>query len=496
MMPRLGPAVLAVVLVACVSAGAQEPGDSVVKVFATVRKPDWEHPWRKGASAEVSGSGAVIEGNKILTNAHVVLYASEVYVQGRAGGEKVEAKIEAVGPGADLALLTVDDKDFFKKRPPLARKKVLPAERTAVEVFGYPIGGNDLSVTKGIVSRIDFSSYGRGDLGLRIQVDAAINSGNSGGPALAGKEMIGLAFSRLSDRPPPYFDPQGPLSPQNIGYLIPNEEIDLFLADVADGRYDGKAWLYCSLQTLENPTLRRKLKLDNNVEGCMVQRPEGPLEKYDIITKIGPYPVNNRGHVEVRENLRLSYQYVVNKVMRDRKVPVTVLREGKPLTLEVRAFNRNDFLIKELQSGYPSFFVYGPLVFAPADLMGHFPYDGESPLVHRRQDKPAFAGEELVVVTSPLLRHKVARDYGDPVNQVVKTINDTPVKNFRHMVELLRDAQGEFLTIEFFGKRADVIVFPRPDMEKITREVIDDNGITRRGTDDAMAAWQGKPSGT
>jgi S1-C subfamily serine protease len=307
MTQRLVPAVLAVALLACVSATAQEPGDSVVKVYATVRRPDWQHPWRKGASAEVSGSGAVIEGHKILTNAHVVLYASEVYVQGRGGGEKVEAKIEAVGPGADLALLTVDDKDFFKKRPPLARTKALPKERTTVEVFGYPIGGNDLSVTKGIVSRIDYSSYGRGDLGLRIQVDAAINSGNSGGPALAGKEMIGLAFSRLSDGPPSVFGSEGPLSPQNIGYLIPNEEIDLFLADVADGRYDGKAWLYCTLQPLENPTLRRKLKLDSKVEGCMIQRPEGPLEKYDIITKIGPYPLNNQGQVQVRENLWLSY---------------------------------------------------------------------------------------------------------------------------------------------------------------------------------------------
>ena len=114
----------------------------------------------------------------------------------------------------------------------------------------------------------------------------------------------------------------------------------------------------------------------------------------------------------------------------------------------------------------------------------------------RIEDKPAFPDEELVVVTSPLLRHRVARDYRDPVNQVVKAVNDTPVKNFRHLVELLRDAQGEFVTIEFFGKRADVIVFPRPDMEKITRELMADNGITRRGTDDAMAVWQGKPSGT
>jgi S1-C subfamily serine protease len=492
MMVRLQMVLLALFLLADAPAMAQDPGDSVVKIYATVRRPDWQHPWRKGPSTEVSGSGAVIEGNKILTNAHVVLYATEVYVQGRGGGDKVEARVEAIGPGADLALLSVGDKDFFKNRPALARKKILPAERTTVEVFGYPIGGTDLSVTKGIVSRIDYSSYGRGDLGLRIQVDAAINSGNSGGPALAGKEMIGLAFSRLADSSPSF---PGPLAPQNIGYLIPNDEIDLFLADVADGRYDGKAWLFCYLQTMENPTLRKKLKLDSKVEGCLVRRDEGPLKKYDILTHIGTYPVDNRGQVHVRDNLRLSYHYAATKAMHGRKVPVTVLRDGQTLKLEVPAFTQGDFLIKELQGTYPSYFVYGPLVFAPADLVAHYDVSVESPLSRRRDDKPAFPGEELVVVTSPLLRHKVARDYGDSVNQVVKAIDKQPVKNFRHLVELLRDARGEFVTIEFFGKRADIIVLPRPDIERITREVMEDNGITRRGTEDALAVWQRKPIG-
>jgi S1-C subfamily serine protease len=494
MKPRLLLLTSAVLLAVCVAARAEGPGDSVVKVYATVRKPDWQHPWRKGVAAEASGSGAVIDGRKILTNAHVVLYASEVYVQGRGGGDKVEAKIEAVGPGADLALLSVDDKGFFNNRPALRRTKLLPAERTSVEVFGYPIGGSDLSVTKGIISRIDYDyygAYGKGDFGLRIQVDAAINPGNSGGPALAGKEMVGLAFSRLADYSAAFFSPNR-LNPQNIGYLIPNEEIDLFLEDVADGRYDGKAWLYCYLQTLENPTLRKKLKLDSKVQGCMVRQAEGPLKKYDIVTHIGPYPLDNRGYVQVRENLRLSYHYAATKVMRQRKVPVTVLREGKVLKLEVPAFGKNDFLIKELQGEYPSYFVYGPLVFAPADLNTHYDYSEESPLSGRRRDKPRFPGEEVVVVTSPLLRNKVARGYADPVNKAVKSVNDTPVKNFRHLVEVLRDARDEYVSVEFFGKSPDLIVLPRRDMDKTTREVMDDNGITRRGTADAMAAWDGK----
>ena len=50
--------------------------NSVVKVFATMRYPDPFKPWTKQAPSEVTASGVVIEGRRILTNAHVVLYAS------------------------------------------------------------------------------------------------------------------------------------------------------------------------------------------------------------------------------------------------------------------------------------------------------------------------------------------------------------------------------------------------------------------------------------
>ena len=151
---------------------------------------------------------------------------------------------------------------FFDTHPPLARASKLPQIKDAVLAYGFPTGGTSLSITKGIVSRIEFVAYNYPVSGLRIQIDAAINPGNSGGPAIAGDKMIGLAFSRLGG------------DTQNIGYIIPNEEIDLFLKDIADGHYDGKPAMYDELQTLENPALREYLKLDKSVEGMVVHRPD------------------------------------------------------------------------------------------------------------------------------------------------------------------------------------------------------------------------------
>src|SRR5260370_36576665 len=111
-----------------------------------------------------------------------------------------------------------------------------------------------------------------------------INPGNSGGPAVAGDKMIRLAFSKLGG------------DAQSIGYIIPNEEVELFLKDIADGRYDGKPAMYDELQTLENPALREHLKLAKAVEGMIVHRAyksdaSYPLKEWDVLTRIGGTPI-------------------------------------------------------------------------------------------------------------------------------------------------------------------------------------------------------------
>lgn len=472
---------LTLLLLTLPSAHADGPGDSVIKVYATVRDPDLLRPWAKQNPLEVTGSGVVIEGKQILTNAHVVLYATEVFVQGREGGEKIEAKIKSVGPGIDLAVLTVDNQKFFEKRPPLPRVKDLPLERTAVEVYGYPIGGNNLSITKGIVSRIEFATYNYQTLGLRVQIDAAVNPGNSGGPTLTGNQMIGLTFSRLN-------------AGQNIGYIIPNEEIEAFLREPAT-----KPWVSGYFQALQNDTLRKKLGLDEKAQGILASKSFGPLQKFDIITHAGTHELDNQGQVKVGDH-RFYFQYLVPTLAKDGKVPFTVIRAGKTLKVDLPVTRGDDYVIRDLKGEYPSYFLYGPLVFAPATMNAvlqfgrlNLPtYDFSSPLFHRRDDKVHFEGEELVLVTAPMLRHKCVRGYQDPLGRVVQDVNNIKIKNLRHLVEVLRDSQDEFISISFAGERAEVIVLNRKDMPGVTQEVMDDNGIPRRGSQDLVELWNQK----
>jgi S1-C subfamily serine protease len=460
---------------------------SVVKIFSTIRAPDVARPWAKASPGEATGSGVVVEGRRILTNAHVVLYASQVQVQAHQAGDKVSATVVAIAPGIDLALLKLDDESFFDQHPPLARLAALPDVKDAVMAYGYPTGGSNLSITKGIVSRIEFTSYNFPVSGLRIQIDAAINPGNSGGPAVVGDRMIGLAFSTLGGA-------------QNIGYIIPNEEVELFLRDVADGRYDGKPAMHDELQTLENPALRAFLKLDKGVSGIVVHEPfgkESPLKVWDVITRIGDVPVDDQGMVQLGPNLRVRFQYLVQKVARDGKVPLTVVRASKPLAVSLPVNASRRVMVPDLQGTYPPYFIHGPLVYSVAshqlistaskgagmaNMLG-------SPLFSRMLDGPAFPGEELVVVPSPFLPHKLAKGYDSPQGAVVKAINGQAVKNLRHAVELLRDAKGEFLTVEFDRRSGETVVFSRKELDAATEELLTDSGIRSQGSPELMKVW-------
>jgi S1-C subfamily serine protease len=469
--------------------------NSVVKIFATTRYPDLFKPWTKQAPQEVTGSGVIIEGKRILTNAHVILYASQVQVQANQSSDKISATVEAIAPGIDLAVLKLEDETFFSTRPPLERANHLPEIEDAVMAYGFPIGGTSLSITKGIVSRIEFMSYDYSVSGLRIQIDAAINPGNSGGPAVADGRMIGLAFSQL-------------MGTQNIGYIIPCEEIELFLQDIADGKYDGKPAIFDELQTLENPALRSFLKLDKAVEGIVVHQPfrtdmDYPLKEWDVITKIGDMRIDNEGMIKVNTNLRVRFQYLIQKIAKNGKVPLTVVRAGKTLAVEVPVASTRPMLIPLLEGAYPSYFVYGPLVFSNATMefigglranplgMHAFP---SSPLVARMFDVPAFDGEELVVVSSPFFPHKLAKGYSNPVAEVVKTVNDIPIKNLCHLVEVLRDSRAEFIKFEFSLRGGETLVFPRKETLAATEEILADNDIRAQGSPETLAIWNAKPS--
>jgi hypothetical protein len=328
--------------------------------------------------------------------------------------------------------------------------------------------------------------------GLRIQIDAAINPGNSGGPTFAGDKMIGLAFAGVGNA-------------QNIGYIIPNEEIDLFLTDVRDGRYDGKYAMHDDLQTLENVALRASLKLDRAVSGIVVRRPykddaSYPLKEWDVITRIGSMPIDNQGMTKLGDNLRVNFRYRIQQVVKNGKVPLGIVRDGKPMQVELDVSEERPLLIPDLKGGYPPYFIYGPVAFSiattqfltlitgNAGTMNSYGFNG-SPLVTRRGDSPDADRDQLVVVSAPFFPHKLVNGYGSRFGSVVESVNGTRIRNLAHLVAVLRDLKDEFVTIRFEQRSGETLVFAHRDVLAATNDILNDNGVRAQGSPDMMAVW-------
>jgi len=184
------------------------------------------------------------------------------------------------------------------------------------------------------------------------------------------------------------------------------------------------------------------------------------------------------------------------------------VRDGKEMTVAVPVSPERPKLVSGLDGRYPSYFIYGPLVFSPAtenlvnamttntrsgaSLTTTFSQRG-SPLLTRRGDKPAFPGEELVMIPSPFFPHKLVKGYGNPFGRVVETMNDVRVKNLLHLVELLRDSKQEFTVLTFGGQGGESLVLPHQGCLAATEEVLTDSGVRAQGSADALALWTARP---
>jgi hypothetical protein len=263
--------------------------------------------------------------------------------------------------------------------------------------------------------------------------------------------------------------------------------------------------MYDDLQTLENEALRAFLRLDKSTQGIVVRAPyeddpSYPLKKWDVITHIGDTPVDDQGMIKLGSNLRVRFQYLIQKIAKDGKVPLTVMRAGKLVKVQEPVPSDRPLLMRDLRGTYPSYFVFGPMVFSTATMQYSGAFSGNagvlnmlsyirSPLITRRTDRPAFEGEETVIVSSPFFPHKLSKGYGNPMSQVVKSVNDIKIRNLKHLVEVLRDSKDEFLAFEFDNQGGETPVLRRADALAATEDILSDNGVRAQGSPDTLAVW-------
>jgi S1-C subfamily serine protease len=132
--------------------------DSVVKIECATQVPDYRTPWNSGRFSGGRGTGFLIGPNQFLTNAHVVSDARRLLITRRGSAQKHVARIKHIAHDCDLALLELEYFAPFEDLKPIEIGG-MPQLESEVSTIGYPVGGDRLSVTRGVVSRIPTSSF-------------------------------------------------------------------------------------------------------------------------------------------------------------------------------------------------------------------------------------------------------------------------------------------------------------------------------------------------
>src|SRR5437016_4690932 len=337
---------------------------SLVRITATAVDPDYRAHLNAGALELGVGAGFVISGNRILTNAHVVANTRYITVERDGDPNKYPAKVQFIANDCDLALITMPAPDFFKNMVPL-KFGGIPALESTVSAYGYPIGGERMSVTTGIVSRIDFQLYTHSsiDQHLAIQISAQINPGNSGGPVMQDGKVVGVAFQGYS----------GDVA-QGVAYMIPTPVINRFLKDISNGHYDEYPDLAITYAKLQNPAQRKFLGLKDDDRGVLVSSviPGGPsdgiLRSGDVLLTIDGHPIASDANVEV-EGDRAQFEEVVERKFKGDSVKFDILRDKQPTTVTIKLYKPWPYSVQgHSYDVRPRYVLYGGLLFQPLNL--------------------------------------------------------------------------------------------------------------------------------
>jgi S1-C subfamily serine protease len=431
---------------------SDEVAGSVVKIDVSASVPNYQAPWQREQPETRRGSGAIVSGKRILTNAHVVRDDTLIEVQRVGDPRRYTAEVEHRCDPCDLALLTVSNPRFFEGVRALQIGE-LPRRQDQVDLFGFPEGGEGLSVTSGIVSRVETDYYAHSWARLLLaQVDAAINPGNSGGPAVSAGKLVGVAMQTLREA-------------ENVGYVVPAPVIQHFLDDVRDGRFDGFPELDITVQTLENPAMRQRLGLDLGDGGVLVVdvgqsgSAAGQIEPGDVILEMDGLAVLENSEVDLGKGLLLDSTYVEQRRQVGDLMKVKLQRAGHIRSEKIKMRALEPLIQLGGHDRGPSFLIYAGLVFQPLTIRYLEVFD-EAPnhlwayWVDPTLSNRSILGRDLasnprseVVVLTGLLPSEMTRGYGEFEDEVVHAVDGDPVQGLRHLAELLDSARNEYVNI-------------------------------------------------
>ena len=449
---------------------------ALVKVYTSHQLFDYLSPWQYGQSANSTATGFIIDGERIITNAHAVLNSKFLQVRKEGDSKKYKAVVKFTSEEYDLALVEIEDKSFFNGTVPL-KLGTLPEIQEKLTVYGYPLGGDKLSTTQGIVSRMEHNTYTLTNRKFLIgQTDAAINSGNSGGPVVSKGKVVGVAFAGLN-------------SADNIGYFIPVNILNNFLEDIKDGKYDGPPLLGVEWLELESPSHRRMLGIEDKTGGILIKKVfknspfEGVLQKNDVLMKLDNYPIEYDGTIEFRKNEKTDFSYVNQQKKYGDNLSYEIIRDKKTKTGQVK-LEKKDIkytVVTEVTiETPPSYMVYGGLLFEP--LTSNYMAGVVEKLGSVYDKEELYKDYKQLVVLVRVLPFDVNLGYTDAEHEIIVKVNGEKYKDFKDFAQKVKNVKTGFIVFE--NDNGDEIVLDVKEVEEQREALMQNYNISSDMSDD------------
>ena len=423
-----------------------------------------------------TGSGVVVGNRRILTGAHVVANSTFIQVQKVSDPQKPIAEVIGICHDCDLALLEVSDEAFMDGIE-AAELGSLPDLRDRVAVVGFPVGGEEVSITEGVVSRLEVQRYSHSQRSLlAVTVDAAINKGNSGGPVFsADGRVVGIAFQKLNNA-------------DNIGEMVPPPIIANFLAGVDSGVATMRIpAIGIATQGLENPVLRKRIGLTGDQSGILVLTVEFGssadtiLKPGDAVLSIDSHSIANNSTIRFLGRYRTRYDVILGTKRVGETLALAVFREGKYLEVEIPLKSPAELVPRSQYDIEPTYFVYGGLVFqkltrdflttwdtwwdkAPKEFL-HYYYSGVS-----RDDRRA------VVILTQILADKINVGYEHLYSEAVSTVNG---ESIRDMADFVKKIEAATEQVEIKMSSDGLIIYNTDDVAEANERILGRYRITK-----------------
>ncbi|MGE0868758.1 MAG: S1C family serine protease [Kofleriaceae bacterium] len=461
----------------------------MIRVFATSQDPDYDGPWQARTPSNSTGSAVVIRKGLLLTGAHVIANATFLQVQKPSHPDKAIARVKAVSHDCDLALLeVVEPADFLEDVEP-AELGPMPRLRDEVAVVGYPVGGEEISITEGVVSRIEVQRYSHSQRRLlAVTVDAAINAGNSGGPVFGDGKVVGIAFQKLT-------------GVDNIGEMVPPPLIRAFLDGVVANKRPEIPALGIATQNLENPLLRRQLGLTANERGVVVLHvdhsgsADGLLQPRDVLTAIDGLPIANNGTVQYMNNYRTRYDVVLGHRYIGDQIELVIKRSGiaRAVRLELKPWQ--PLVPRSRYDTPPQYFVYGGLVFQTLSLDYLQTWEkwwnrAPKEFLHYYHHGFRTAEQHEVVVLTQVLADEINVGYGHLYNEAIEKIDGHTPRDLVDFVARLSAATG---VVEIQTTTGGMIILDTDEVRRATPRILARYHIPRDRTPGLPGSVAGVP---